>query len=67
MFSEVLELRKEQAKLLGYKNFSDFALELRMAKKTETVISFISELREKLKPYAEKELQTMIELKQKYC
>lgn len=37
IFEEVIELRKEEIGLLGYKCYSDFALELRMAKKTETV------------------------------
>ncbi len=45
VISRILELRAEQARLLGFRNFADFVLEDRMAKNGETAWNFIEELR----------------------
>lgn len=52
---QIVKLRFERAKLLGYKSHADFVLEERMAKKPDTVNTFLEELLEKAKPAAKKE------------
>ncbi|HSM63119.1 MAG TPA: M3 family metallopeptidase, partial [Gillisia sp.] len=52
---QIVKLRFERAKLLGYKSHADFVLEERMAKTPETVNTFLQELLEKAKPAALKE------------
>ena len=43
---EVLKLRREKAKLLGYADFADLVLEDRMAERGEKAGEFVDELRE---------------------
>ena len=62
IFEETLELRRELAALLGYDTYSDYVLEIRMAKKKETVLEFLASLREKLAPYASKELKVLLKV-----
>ncbi|CAM4183870.1 M3 family metallopeptidase [Gillisia hiemivivida] len=52
---QIVKLRFERAKLLGYKSHADFVLEERMAKNPETVNTFLQELLEKARPAAKKE------------
>ncbi len=56
VIKEILELRYERAKLLGYESHSDFVLEERMAKDPTQVMDFLESLLEKAKPKAEKEV-----------
>ena len=51
----IVALRHDRAKLLGYKSHSHFVLEERMAQTPEKVQSFLNDLLEKAKPAAEKE------------
>ncbi len=55
----IVQLRDERAKLLGFKNHADFVLQERMAGNTETVISFLNDLLQKAKPFAEKEIKEL--------
>lgn len=52
---QIVKLRFERAKLLGYKSHANFVLEERMAKTPDTVNTFLQELLEKAKPAALKE------------
>lgn len=54
---DMLRLKTERAALLGYKSFSDFVLEERMAKSGPEVIDFLSNLLKKAKPKAAKEVE----------
>lgn len=56
---EAVKLRYEKAKILGFDTFSDYILEIRMAKKKEVVLDFIEGLRNKLVPFAEKEFEVL--------
>ncbi len=47
----ILELRREKAKLLGFKDFADFVLHDRMAQTGQQAISFLESLREKTEPF----------------
>jgi len=63
LFEETLVLRKEFAELLGYYTYSDYILEVRMAKNKETALSFLADLRSQLEPLARKELEKLAEYK----
>jgi saccharolysin len=60
---EAIKLRKQLAKVLGYKTFSDYVLEERMAKNTENVKNFLEDLKTKLKPLGLKERESLLQLK----
>ena len=57
----LLKLRKEEAQLLGYKNFAEVSLVPKMAKSPEEVIAFLEDLARRARPFAEQDLS---ELKQ---
>ncbi|MGZ5284068.1 MAG: M3 family metallopeptidase [Kaistella sp.] len=59
LIKEIISLKQEKAQLLGYKNFAEYVLEERMAKSPDQVTSFLNELLEKAKPYAEKEIEEL--------
>jgi peptidyl-dipeptidase Dcp len=64
ILSDLIRLRAERARLLGYKTHSDYVLEPRMAKKPENVFALLNSLWEKAIPVAKKEvieLQKIIE------
>lgn len=56
LIGEILGLRHEAAKLLGFGHFADYSLETKMAKSTAQVMGFLHELAEKSRPMAEREL-----------
>ena len=58
---QIVKLRFERAKLLGYKSHADFVLEERMAKTPDTVTTFLQELLEKAKPAALREFKELEE------
>ena len=62
LIKEIISLKQEKAKLLVYKNYADYVLEERMAKSPAQVKSFLNELLEKAKPYAEKEIDELKKL-----
>ena len=53
---KITALRLKIANLLGYKCYADYVLDNRMAQTTETVLSFLEELRVATKEYAEAEV-----------
>ena len=59
LIKEIISLKQEKAELLGYKTYADYVLEERMAKSPAQVKSFLNELLEKAKPYAEKEIDEL--------
>ena len=62
LIKEIISLKQEKAKLLGYENYADYVLEERMAKSPIQVKSFLNELLEKAKPYAENEVEELKKL-----
>lgn len=57
---DILNLRHEEAQLLGFSNYAELSLATnKMAKKPEEVITFLQDLVEKSKPVAEKEWQEL--------
>ncbi len=65
ILKEGLELRKEMALLLGYKDYPTMALKDRMAKTPQRVADFLSRLTEKVKTRAAKELAAVLEVKRR--
>ncbi len=56
LIMELLALRLEEAKLLGYRNFGELSVVPKMAESPEQVISFLRDLAAKARPFAEKDL-----------
>ncbi|CCD22178.1 metalloendopeptidase NDAI_0A00180 [Naumovozyma dairenensis CBS 421] len=67
LLCNVLKLRKELANTLGYSTYANYNLDIKMAKNQETVLKFLNDLKEKLKPLAEKEIKILKDLKKKEC
>lgn len=65
LLAEVVRLREENAKLLGYENHAAFQLEVKMAKDPEAVFSFINGLMEPLKDGVSREVGELLDLKKK--
>lgn len=63
LLEKTLTLRREIARLLGYKNHAELRLEDRMAKNPKTVMAFLKDLQKKLKPLGKKEDKDMIAYK----
>ncbi len=53
---EILALRQEEARLLGYANFGQLSLVAKMAKSPEEVVAFLRDLARRARPYAEKDI-----------
>ncbi|KXJ86715.1 peptidase family M3 [Microdochium bolleyi] len=65
LFKEAILLRDEAARLLGYPNHAAFRIEDKMAKTTDTVTTFLSDLRTRLGPGGDKEREALYALKKK--
>lgn len=61
VMEEILSLRHELAKLLGFKNYAELSLADKMAETPSQVLSFLNDLATRSKPFAEQDLK---ELKQ---
>jgi metallopeptidase MepB len=62
-YREIVLLRDEAARLLGYANHAEFQLEVKMAGSVDFVNDFIDDLRERLTPVAKLQLQALRKLK----
>ncbi|ANZ74320.1 BA75_01209T0 [Komagataella pastoris] len=60
---KAVNLRNQLAEVLGYDTYADYILEVKMAKNSKNVFEFLDDVREKLRPLGEKELQRMLALK----
>lgn len=65
ILKEVLALRYENARLLGYADHAAFVTETRMAKNPKAVWDFLRDLRDKIKPLADKEMAELAEWKKR--
>jgi len=59
IITQLLKLKQEEAKLLGFNNFAELSLATKMADTPKQVIEFLQNLASKAKPYA---AQDMLEL-----
>jgi oligopeptidase A len=60
VMDQILELRNEQAGLLGYDQYVDYALVTRMATTSSTVKNFLGDLVHRTRSYARKDLEELI-------
>jgi oligopeptidase A len=56
IMGELLALRHEEARLLGYRHYADVSLVPKMAESPEQVVAFLRDLGRKARPHAEKDL-----------
>ena len=56
---EILQLREEEAKLLGYKTFGEVSVVPKMADSPQQVVSFLRDLAKRARPFAEKDIADM--------
>jgi oligopeptidase A len=55
LIRKLLQLRTEEARLLGFKSFADLSLEPKMAESPQAVLVFLKDLASRAKPYAERD------------
>ena len=56
LIKKILELRQEEARMLGYGSFAEVSLVPKMAESVPQVLAFLRDLATKAKPYAEKDI-----------
>ena len=59
VMEEILDLRQELAKLLGFASFSELSLATKMAESSDQVLSFLRDLAKRSKPFAAQDLQQL--------
>uniref|UniRef100_A0A453G3M2 Peptidase M3A/M3B catalytic domain-containing protein n=1 Tax=Aegilops tauschii subsp. strangulata TaxID=200361 RepID=A0A453G3M2_AEGTS len=65
ILEKLVQIRHRLARLLGYSNYSDFAIEPRMPMTSRKVLEFLEEMSEQLSDLANRELTVLKELKMK--
>ena len=61
LIQRILELRREEAQMLGYRNYADVSLVPKMAESVAQVLVFLRDLAAKAKPFAEKDVAELRE------
>jgi oligopeptidase A len=61
IIAEILPLRHELARLVGFENFADYALATRMAKSSKQVLAFLDDLARRCLPAARQEFSDLEE------
>jgi len=59
LIREILALRQEESRLLGFRNFGEVSLVPKMANSPQQVIDFLRDLGRRARPYAEKDVADM--------
>ncbi|BAN45776.1 oligopeptidase A [Metapseudomonas resinovorans] len=59
VMAEILDLRQELARLLGFAHFSELSLATKMAESTDQVLGFLRDLAKRSKPFAAKDLDEL--------
>ena len=61
LIQRILELRQEEAQMLGYRNYAEVSLVPKMAESVAQVLAFLRDLAAKAKPFAEKDIAELRE------
>jgi oligopeptidase A len=61
IIQRLLELRREEAVLLGYRNFAEVSLEAKMAGSPDEVLAFLRDLARRAKPFAEHDYRALVD------
>ncbi|MDF2463998.1 MAG: prlC [Ramlibacter sp.] len=59
LIREILALRQEESRLLGFRNFGEVSLVPKMANSPQQVIDFLRDLARRARPYADKDVADM--------
>jgi oligopeptidase A len=59
LITEILKLRRRQAKLLGYADYAEVSLEPKMAQSAQQVLDFLNDFAARAKPYAQDDLEEL--------
>ena len=59
LIADLLELKREEAQLLGFANYAELSLATKMAESPQQVIDFLDTLAKRARPYAEKDVQEL--------
>ena len=59
LMAEILDLRQELARLLGFANYAELSLASKMAESSEQVLQFLRDLALRSKPFATRDLQAL--------
>ena len=57
LIAEIVKLRPEMARLLGFANYAEYSLEPKMAESPQQVLEFLNQLATRARPYAKRDLQ----------
>ena len=61
LMNEIVQLRGEESRLLGFASFSELSLATKMAESPQQVVEFMRELAQRARPFAEKDLAELRE------
>ncbi len=61
LINEIVQLRGEEARLLGFNNYGELSLAAKMAESPQQVVDFMRELAQRARPFAEKDLAELRE------
>ncbi|MGH8750217.1 MAG: M3 family metallopeptidase [Burkholderiales bacterium] len=61
LITQILRLKQEKARLLGYADYAQVSLARKMARSAREVLDFLRELGQKAKPYAERDFADLAE------
>jgi oligopeptidase A len=59
VMDEILDLRFELARLLGFSNYAEYSLATKMARQPRQVVNFLEDLARRCKPVAEREMEEL--------
>jgi oligopeptidase A len=65
LIQEIVQLRRESAQILGFKNFAELSLAPKMARSPDQVLEFLEDLAARVKPYARRDLAELQEFARK--
>jgi oligopeptidase A len=57
LIADIVKLRPEMARLIGFNNFAEYSLAPKMAESPQQVLEFLNQLAARARPYAERDLQ----------
>lgn len=64
LLNEAIAVRKEIANLLGFKKWSDYRIQNRMAKGSQDVMDFLNDLKTRIQPRLKLDIEAMLKAKQ---
>jgi oligopeptidase A len=64
LIADIVKLRPEMARLIGFNNFAEYSLAPKMAESPQQVLEFLNQLAARARPYAERDLHEVAEYAQ---